>query len=437
MSWFDFLQTKRECPIHFGRGIHAEVAEDEEQLFHSSLKAFENQEMLDAYEYYLRSLINFSNNISNENIIINREKEELHFTLFQGSAKIKGVITEKKLYGEVLLTERSSAPVALKRKLLERNYQFTYINYVSDNGYLKLRLFQDNITMNPQKVFFPLRELALNGDFDKEFIASEFSQTPLCDTEHLQLIPNEELLIKYNFLQKWIEELERKLLTLPSNDNAGMQAFLYLNIFLKIDYLLVPKYKISQKIVRKIEIYFSDEATTIEAKNDELKKYLDQLKEMAFEDFCHNFYNALYTFSPIEKSSYEEFCNFVSESLIKIRWYKHNRHLLIIPTIYSYMAFHSFYNYGLNFALKELLHIFVSVHNSDFFTALGCENYYNEEKEEFFKHSIIQRIEESVSKHQKKYKKLHSFVNELNFDSMNEFSHSYYHALKNLDFEEI
>lgn len=437
MSWLDFLQTKKECPIHFGRGIHAEVAEDEEELFHQSLTSFEKREMLDAYEYYLRSLINFSHKTSNENILLQREEHKLHFTLFQGSAKVQGLITDEKLYGEVILTQTASAPVALKRKLLERNYQFTYVNYVSDGGYLKLKLYQDNITMNPQKVFFPLRELALNADFDKEFIASEFTQTPLSDTEHLSKITTEELRVKYDFLRKWIEKLEQKLLTLPSNDNAGMQAFLYLNIFLKIDYLLVPKYKISQKIAKKIEIYFSDEETIMEAKNDELKRYLEGLKEIAFEEFSDNFYNALYTFSPIEKSSYEEFCNFISESLIKIRWYKHNRHLLIIPTIYSYMAFHSFYNYGLSPALKELLHLFVMIHNSDFFTALGCETYYDREKEEFSKRSIIQSIDECIQKHQKKYKKLHTFTHELNFDSMNEFSHSYYQALKNLDFEEI
>jgi len=437
MSWLDFLQTKKECSINFGRGIYAQIADDEEELFNKSALAFEKREILDAYEYFLRSLINYKDGSPNDNITILRHEKELHFTLFQGSAKIKGTISEEKLHAEVILVKNELAPVALKRKALERNYQFTYVNYVSDSEHIKLRLYQDNITMNPQKIFFPLRELALNADYDKEFIVSEFSESKLLDIEHLEPLNESELTIKYNFLHEWIEELNTKVLTLPSNDNTGMQAFLYLNIFLKIDYLLVPKYRFSYKLSKNIQAYFSDEETTIEERNEELKIALEKIQELSREEFNNNFYNAKYTFSPIEKSSYEEFCNFISESLLKVRWYKNNRYMLIVPTIYNYMAFHSLYNYGLNPALKELLHTYVMTANASFFAALDCPVFYDEAKEEFSKRAIIQSIDETIQKYQKKYKALHSFCDELNFNSFNEFSNSYYQALKNLDFEEI
>jgi hypothetical protein len=277
--------------------------------------------------------------------------------------------------------------------------------------------------------------LALNADFDKEFIASEFPEIILEEIEQLEILGENELQIKYKFLQQWIKEIDEKVLTLPSNDNAGMQAFLYLNIFFKIDYLLVPKYKIYQKLSRKIQAYFSDENTTIEAKNEELKKYVSKLQELSYEEFAQNFYNAKYTFSSIDKSSYEEFKNFLTESLLKIRWYKNNRYTIIIPTIYSYMAFYSLYNYGLNSLLKELLHTLVSIQNSDFFKALDCQKLYDEEN--FYKRAIVQSVDSIISKNQSKYKALKSFSSELNFNSMNEFSYSYYHALKNLNFEEI
>jgi hypothetical protein len=436
MSWLDFLQTKKECHVNFGRGTYADIASDEEALFNKSYEAFEKKEILDAYEYFLSSLINFNDETSNENIIIERGVEKLEFTLFQGSAKVHGLITEQTLYAEVTLVKKKLAPVALKRKVLERNYQFTYINYMSDDKYIKLKLYQDNITMSPQKIFFPLRELALNADFDKEFIASEFPDCVLEEIGHLQALDESELKIKYDFLQQWITELDAKVLTLPSNDNAGMQAFLYLNILFKIDYLLVPKYKMYQKLSRKIQDYFSDENATIEAKNEELKRHLITLKKLSFEEFQQSFYNAKYTFNPIEKNTYEEFCSFISESFIKIRWYKNNRYSLIVPTIYSYIAFHSLYNYGLNPVVKELLHILVAIQNSRFFTALECSSLYDEEKESFSKRSIIQSIDETISKYQKRYKVLTSFSDDLNFNSLNEFSNSYYQALIKLDFEE-
>ena len=436
MSWLNFFQTTSPCHISFGRGINATINPKEEELFNKSYQAFEKKDILNAYEYFFESLINYTDDISNENIIINKNEDELNFEMYQGSAKIQGVITQTTLNAEVILVKNENATVALKRYILERNYQLTYANYFSDKNYIKLKLYLDNITLSPQKIFFPLRELALNADFDKEHIVSEFPEIALEDTAHLSPLDEKELKIKYDSLQEWIEELDTKVLTLPSNDNAGMQAFLYLNILLQIDYLLVPKYKIYQKLSKKMQEYFSDENTTVEAKNEELKKYVLKLKESSYEDFSRNFYTAKYTFSPVEKTSYEDLVNFITESLTKIRWYKNNRYPQIIPTIHKYMAFYALYNYGVNPVIKELLHTLIQIQNSKFFESIGCANLYDEEKHLFSKRTIISKLQEITSAHQDKFKSLVIFSDDLNFSSMNEFSNSYYTMLRNLDFEE-
>jgi len=435
MSWLDFFQTPSPCQISFGRGIYASVNPDEEELFNKSYQAFEKKDIIDAYEYFFKSLINYTDNESNENITMLKSENELKFEIFQGNAKINGSITQESLQAEVTLV-KSSATVALKRYILERNYQLTYANYFSDGEFIKLKLYLDNITLSPQKIFFPLRELALNADFDKEHIMSEFLDATLEETSHINAINSDELQIKYDYLQKSIEELDAKVLTLPTNDNAGMQAFLYLNILFKIDYILVPKYKIYQKMSKKIQAYFGDEHTTIESKNEELKRYVAKLKKLSFDEFSSNFYSAKYTFNPIEKSSYEEMSNFISESLNKIKWYKNNRYPQIIPTIYSYIAFYALYNYGVNPVVRELLHILVQVQNSSFFTLVECGSLYDEEKQTFSKRQIISKLQNIVTANQEKYKSLVIFSDDLNFESLNEFSNSYYTMLKNLDFEE-
>jgi len=435
MSWLDFFQTPSPCQISFGRGIYANVNPDEEELFNKSYQAFEKKEIIDAYEYFFKSLINYTDDESNENITMIKSDDELKFEIFQGNAKINGSITQESLQAEVTLV-KSSASVALKRYILERNYQLTYANYFSDGEFIKLKLYLDNITLSPQKIFFPLRELALNADFDKEHIMSEFLDATLEETSHINAINSDELQIKYDYLQSTIEELDAKVLTLPTNDNAGMQAFLYLNILFKIDYILVPKYKIYQKLSKKVQAYFGDEHTTIESKNEELKRYVAKLKKLSFEEFSSSFYSAKYTFNPIEKSSYEEMSNFISESLNKIKWYKNNRYPQIIPTIYSYIAFYALYNYGVNPVVRELLHILVQVQNSSFFTLVKCGSLYDEEKQSFSKRQIISKLQDIVANNQEKYKSLVIFSDDLNFESLNEFSNSYYTMLKNLDFEE-
>jgi len=435
MSWLNFFQTPSPCQISFGRGIYATVNPDEEELFNKSYQAFEKKEIIDAYEYFFKSLINYTDNKSNENITMFKSENELKFEIFQGNAKINGSITQESLQAEVTIV-KSSASVALKRYILERNYQLTYANYFSDGKYIKLKLYLDNITLSPQKIFFPLRELALNADFDKEHIMSEFSDATLEETSHINAINRDELQIKYDYLQSTIKELDAKVLTLPTNDNAGMQAFLYLNILFKIDYILVPKYKIYQKLSKKIQAYFGDEHTTIESKNEELKRYVAKLQKLSFEEFSSNFYSAKYTFNPIEKSSFEEMSNFISESLNKIKWYKNNRYPQVIPSIYSYIAFYALYNYGVNPVVRELLHILGRVQNSSFFTLVACGTLYNEEKQTFSKRQIISKLQDIVTNNQEKYKSLEIFSDALNFTSLNEFSHSYYTMLKNLDFEE-
>ena len=437
MNWLNFFDTKMDKKHSFGRGVNANISPHEEELFNKSIIAFENKNILDAYEYFLNSLENFQGEESNQNIIIKREESKLSFELFQGCARVTGTITQELFEAEVILVKKLDANVALKRYILERNYQLTYSRYFSDNEYIKLKVFHNNITMSPQKVFFPIREIALNADFDKEHIKSEFKGIELQDTAHLNEVDENELKVKFSHLKLWVNELNHKVLTLPSNDNTGMQAFLYLNLLFQIDYLLLPKYDVYQKSNKKVQEYFSEENSSIEAKNEELKRFVQKLNDMEFEDFSKNTYNAQYTFNPTEKTSYEDVVNFINESLIKIRWYKNNRYSQIIPTIYKYIAFYSLYNYGLYPVLRNLFHLLVEIQNPSFFQALEYKPYYNQEEESFSKRSIIAKVEEIIKPHQARYQSLFAFGEELNFNSMNEFSNSFYTQLKNLDFEEI
>lgn len=437
MSWLNFFETKIEQKHQFGRGINASISENEEDLFNKSYEAFADNDIMDAYEFFFKSIENFTDGASNQNVITNKDSDKLTFKIFQGTAKITGYITKKCLYAESILTKKESSNVALKRYILERNYQLTYTNYSSDNEYIKMKLYQDNITMTPQKIFFPLRELALNSDFDKEYTRNEFPDIALDDISHIKPLDEKELRIKYDSLQEWIDDIETKIMTFPSNDNAGMQAFSYLYLFFKIDYLIVPKYEIYQKMSKKIQEYFSDDNSNIETKNEELKEYVDTLKSMDFEEFKGNFYDAKYTFNPSDRTSQEEINLFIKESLAKIRWYKNNRYNQIIPIIYKYIALYILYNYGLHPVTKALLHTLVEIQHQDFFEQLEYSSLYKEDSNSFSKRAIISKIENIIAPYKERFKLLEPFGNKLNYSTLNEFSNSFYLQLQNLNFEEI
>ena len=107
------------------------------------------------------------------------------------------------------------------------------------------------------------------------------------------ILHNGQLTEEYNYMHKWVNEITEKIATFPSNDNAGMQAFSFLYFLFKIDYLLVPKYEIYQKMSKKIQEYFGEENSTIESKNEELRIYVNKLKDMKLKGIKKKFWNYL------------------------------------------------------------------------------------------------------------------------------------------------
>jgi len=192
-----------------------------------------------------------------------------------------------------------------------------------------------------------------------------------------------------------------------------------------------------QKSSKKLQEYFGDENNSVEAKNEELKRYIAKLKLLTFEEFSVNFYDAKYTFNQADKIGYENVVGFIEDSLVKVRWFKNNRYSQVIPSIYKYIALHSLYNYGLNPIAKSLFHLLIEVQYQEFFIELGYKPYYNIEKESFAKRAIVSKIEDIITPHQFRFKSLVPFGDALSYNSMNEFCNSFYLELQGLNFEEI
>ncbi len=265
-DWFNrlFNHSKTTKPIlhHFGRSINARLNPQEHQLFTQASEAFQEGKIVEAYELYLRSLENFNGELSNENVEIHYEDKALHFRLDQGTAVIHGVVTDKTFEAHSVITDRAMMNVAIKRHILERNDQLTYVRYYTHGDFLQLKVYLDNTTMTPQKIFYPLRELALNADYEKEFLHYQFKQSQLAEVEHLQEIDEGELQIKYEAMQQWIANCQKELTQLPSNDNNTTVSFTLLSLLFQIDYLLVPHKDIMQEVFENINSFFTNDEPT-------------------------------------------------------------------------------------------------------------------------------------------------------------------------------
>jgi hypothetical protein len=445
VNWFTkFFQSDEECSYQFGRDIAVMNSAKNEVFYKTSEDAFYNKNMLDGCENYLKSLIlsfDDDESIENKNIEITRHQDSLEFTLIQGSAKVHGTLKEGVLKAYSIVAS-SDIHVAIKRRMLERNYQFTYARFYSENDKILLKIHLDTSKLTPTKIFYPLREIALNSDHEKEFIASEFSKELLLDIDHIQTMNDEEKKLKYRYLQKWIQETQSDIEMFPSDENSSLVAFSYLALLFKIDYLLVPREKFALDLVKNLTEYFGNEGDSIESKNSKLEKLIIEIKEYSFETFSGMLYPATYTFSVMEKGSHSDIELFIEETLKKIRWFKSNRNERIIVTLYLYMSLYLLYNFALHPSMRGLLHIMVQVHMSEFFEELGCSVLYhasddNSSENKFSKRDIQDRIDNSIKPYDKKFPHLTSFSSELNFNSLESFSQSFFVQLKHLDYSEL
>ena len=434
-SWFTPAPTLR-VP-RYGRGIHALPNPEERELFDKASEAFIAGDRLLGYESFLYSLVHQENASALPHLSIDRAPEEIRFELMQGSALIKGKITHEALEAYADIAASDTLHVAIKRRFLERNFQLTYARFSNTDGVIRLSIRLDNATITPQKIFFPLREISLNADFEKEFIASEFDESILLEYDHLLPLEPQRIIRLHETMQRWIAQTKQSLVGLLSNDNSGMVSFSYLALLLQIDYLLMPHKKMAKNINEKINGYFMDDEKMTEDKNAELENYLNELEAMNPELFATQFYDAAYTFSPYEQALHDEIASFIEESLNKVRWYKNNRSNYVISVIYRYIALYILYNYGLHPSLRALLHLHVEVYESDFFAAEGEAPLYDPATRTFQKHLIAQRIAEAIEPYQGRYKALRNFAADLNYADLDHFSQSLYLQIKNLDYTEV
>lgn len=434
-SWFTSAEKMR-VP-RYGRGIHALPNANERELFDEASEAFIRGDRLQGYECFLTSLVHQENTSSAPHLSIEREEETIRFRLMQGSALIQGIITPESLEAHADIAASDKLHVAIKRRFLERNFQLTYARFSNANGVIRLSIRLDNATITPQKIFFPLREIALNADFEKEFIAAEFDESILLEYDHLVPLDPEKIRRLHDTMQEWIRKTKQSLIGLLSNDNSGMVSFSYLALLLQIDYLLMPHKKMAKKINEKINGYFADDEKMTEDKNAELESYLHELEAMGVETFATQLYASAYTFSPYEQAMHDEIASFIDESLNKVRWYKNNRSNYVISVIYRYISLYILYNYGLHPSLRALLHLHVEIYESEFFAAEGEAPLYDPSSRTFQKHLIAQRIAEAIEPYAGRYKGLRNFADDLNYADLDHFSQSYYLQIKNLDYTEV
>jgi len=433
------LFFKKESPqvYHFGRFITYKKTSQQDVFFQASKKAFSEEPNLDGYENYFKYLSYYDENgIELENIIFSRDNNTLVFKIIQGSAIIKGTITQRSLKASVSLAHTLKDNIAVMRRLLEKNYMYTHSSFYLENETLKSKIYFDNVSLSPQKVFFPLREIAINTDKEKELILDEFLDLDPVELEHIESMDSDLKDTKLRFFREWIDKTEQKVAILPTQEQSGAIAFVWLCLLLRIDYFVTPRGKLGFDIYEAISTYYIEDNKLIEEKNYALQKATLKLKELNSNTLSKSLYPIKQTFDIFTQNNLDEIRNFLEETLGKIIWYKEHKYEEIIMTIYEYQGLYMLYNFGMNDCLRELVQFNVRLHNTDFFSALGMNSFYkNDDKLDTY--LVSKEVKKILATYNKVYPHLHDFTDSLNYESLEKFHHSYFNALKSLSFSEL
>lgn len=436
-SWFSFLESQSpSCDsFHFGRFIAHKKTPQQQEFYQQSKKDFSQQRYLEGYESYFEYLKFYENGEDTGNISFRRDDDSLSFKIIQGSAIVKGELTQRHLSAYVNITHMIKGNMAVMRRLLEKNYMYTYSSFSLENEILKCKIYFDNIALSPQKVFFPLREISLNADREKELLIDEFNDLAPIELDHIEAMDVQLKETKLRFFREWIEKTEQKVLLIPTQEQSGAIAFVWLCLLLKLDYFVTPRGKIGFDIYEAILEYFIDDDKLVEEKNYALHKAILKLKEFDTQKLSKSLYATKQTFDIFTDNTLDEIHTFIEETLIKIIWYKEHRYEEVILTIYEYLGLYMLFNFGMNDCLRELVQLNVRLHNTDFHSALGMKSLYKADKIDAAR--LKKKIKVILDSHSKQFPHLHDFTPSLNYETLERFHHSYFNALKTLSFSEL
>jgi hypothetical protein len=375
-------------------------------------------ESFDAFFDYLRD-------DAVQNVVYERNGAEGRFQFYQGSKIVRGNFNNELVKAEVTLARMPQPSVPVMRRLLEMNFNLYYNRFALDHERLCMNFDSDIETASPSKLYYGLKELATKADKQDDLLVQDFTMLQSTDSEHITAIPLPEKEIKYEYLQKWIKQTLETIASVDPEKFSGGNAYMLLALIYRIDYLVAPEGKLLNDLERIGGIYFKKDERPVTEKNrdmiEEFKKILARPKEEIFSGI----FRSKYTFSIVAPQQYKTIAESIHGANTNMTWYRDNNYPFIATQISEYGFSYCQYSYSLPRVITELFHVYMMVNYSDYFAALGYNRYYDAAKNKFESDEIIEKIKTIQERWKEKYPLLEFKTQNLRFDNLVNFDHSF------------
>jgi hypothetical protein len=386
-------------------------------------------ESIDAFFDYLRD-------DEANNVIYERNGAEGRFQLFQGSKVVRGSFDGEAVRAEVTLARMPQPSVPVMRRLLEMNFTLYYSRFALDNDRLSMRFDSNLEAANPSKLYYGLKELATKADKHDDLLVKDFTALQMIDNEHVTEVPLQEKEIKYQYLQTWIKETLDTIATLDADKFSGGISYLLLGLVYRIDYLIKPEAVLLNDLERIVGIYFKkDERLPVEKNRDMIEEY-KKIQAKTKEEIAASLFRSRHTFSIVAPQNQKAIAEAIQSANQNMAWYRDNNYPVIASQVIEYGIAYCQYSYSLPKILTDFFQLFMHVNYGSYFLALGyTESLYDPFKNQF----DIQLIHDSIiaiqNKWREKYPHLDFKLQNLRFDTLVNFNHTFTTEVQNLNME--
>ncbi|MDP9230308.1 MAG: hypothetical protein M3O67_06525, partial [Bacteroidota bacterium] len=301
---------------------------------------------------------------------------------------------------------------------------------------LCMRFDTELATANPSKLYYGLKELATKADKQDDLLVQDFATLQTLETDHISEIPEAEKEVKYQYLQKWINEVLENIKILDPDKFSGGIAYLLLALVYRIDFLVTPEGKLLNEVEKIVEIYFRKDDRPVPEKNRDILEEIKKLQAKTKEEVFPYLFRSRYTFSIVLPQVYKTISDAIYNANQNVAWYRDNGHPFMAQQISEYGIAYCQYSYSLPKPATEFFELFMMVNYGDYFSALGFKKqYYDAVDKKFDDDAIIDHIKEIQEKWKIKYPSLNFKTENLKFTNMVSFNYSFTTEMESLNFE--
>ena len=438
MSIFDrFFKSKdvssQEPKIKFGRYSDAYKSPSRLHAWDEAQDLFEKEQYIECYKAFFTYL----RDDNEDNVRFEVNRKGLTFELYQGSKKIIGTATTRRVKVEAKVVNADSFNVGVMRRLLEQNFSLRYSRFALDESGNVTIVF-DTLTIDgsPYKLYYALQELATKADKQDDLLVEEFRNLENVDTDHLESLPQQEKEIKYQYIKAAIENALQEIESpvLRQNSYSRSIGYLLLDIVFKLDYLIKPEGFMMETLEHIHRQYYQNDGLSIAQKNKILCNGLRELIKRPKEDFFKEMYRVRSTFGITHSVNHDRVASLIYNELPTMDWYQNNGHDALALSIPGYIVGYCMFNYAVPKPDRDLMHLYYQIIESDYFRALGFPAvYYDAGNKRFDKKGIKKAIQKIVEHYKSTYPNFNPNYTLLKYDNKTNFCRSYLQMIGSLD----